>query len=114
MASLQSGLFQLVPLEDFSLQQKAFRSKTYGGNWPMYRLLREPTQLEEFDWVKYGKISIWRDNGSLICVGENAAKQYHEQHVFSSFIKYAIATLIAPFSVKIAQLLPRPLPFAGH
>ncbi len=47
----------------------------------MYRLLREPTSLDDIDWKKYRQIVIWRDNATIICICKYAFAQYHEKNV---------------------------------
>ncbi len=62
-----SPLFELIPPDEMSPEQRAFR-RNPESNLPLYRLLREPTDLNEFDWEKDDSILIWRDNQTILCL----------------------------------------------
>lgn len=74
-------LLELIPKERLSAKQKAFRPDKRKDTLPMYRLLREPTHLDEFDWKKHRNIAIWRENRTLICIGHSARRQSGERRV---------------------------------
>lgn len=63
----ESTLIERISETLLSAQQKALLGDV--KDLPMYRLLREPSQLHKIiNWKKYSKMSIWRDNGTLICL----------------------------------------------
>jgi hypothetical protein len=47
----------------------------------MYKLLREPTSLDEFDWKKLRRIAIWRENGTVIIICQNWVDSFWERHL---------------------------------
>ena len=48
----------------------------------MYKMLREPTHLNEFDWYKLRSFAIWRKNGTVICISRKRLTRYPEKHVY--------------------------------
>ena len=61
-------LLQLIPRDRLSSRQKALLPKKFTKDLPVYKMLREPTALGEFDWKKLGKIAIWWQNRTVIFV----------------------------------------------
>lgn len=64
----EGPLLQLISRDRLSSQQKAFLQKKSSKRLPVYKLLREPTHFDEFDWKKRRRIAICRENGTVICV----------------------------------------------
>ena len=80
----QNGLLELIPDEQLSSQQKAFHSvkRRQGRDFPhLYKLLREPGNLEDIEKESDHQIAIWCDNETVICIGENSYWVYKEKHV---------------------------------
>ncbi len=73
----EDPLLQLIPKEHLSSEQKSFRptENKDGNDLQMYKMIREPTHLNDLDWKSYSKAATWRDNNTFICVCEN---DYHE------------------------------------
>ncbi len=53
---------------------------------PMFRLLREPTRLEEIDWEAHREIVLWRDNKTVICVCNKPSLHFEEARYVSFVI----------------------------
>ncbi|GAX17704.1 hypothetical protein FisN_10Lu423 [Fistulifera solaris] len=64
-------ILQLVPLDNLSTLQMAFRLDVFGQFTPIFQFVREPTRLDAIDWEKYPKMAIWRENGTLISIGDD-------------------------------------------
>ena len=64
----EGPLLELLRPEQLSPRQKALRPAPFLEDLPMYKLLREPTSLDEFDWKKLGGTALWRENGSVILI----------------------------------------------
>ncbi|GAX16378.1 hypothetical protein FisN_10Hh407 [Fistulifera solaris] len=78
-------LLELIPREGL-FTQKGFKLGYRADYLPMFRLLREPTHLEEFDWVTNRDIVIWRDNETVICVCDKPSLQFEEARYVSFLI----------------------------
>ena len=79
-------LFELLPNERLSSQQKAFRPAMMVAFLPMYQLLREPNDLGEINWDKNDDFCIWREkNGTLICIGD-----YHYSAFGKRYLSFTI------------------------
>lgn len=59
---------ELIPPDQLSAQQKALLqpSDPQRKPLPLYRLLREPTYLQDIDWYQYRDFCIYRENGTTI------------------------------------------------
>jgi hypothetical protein len=69
MMDEKDSMLELIPESQMSARQKAFRVESYTGAdryLPMYKLLLEPSHLEDINWEFYGELSIWRENGTVI------------------------------------------------
>lgn len=75
------SLLKRIPKNKLSLKQKSFRPTEYedGNMLPLYKFVREPTHLDEFDWKD--EMAIWRNNGTIICVCDMAFLQFKEPSV---------------------------------
>jgi hypothetical protein len=73
-------MLELIPADQLSEEQTAFRPypSPFGVSLPIYRCLREPTCE---DWQQHTNICIWRDNGTFLCLSDNANRVFQERHV---------------------------------
>ena len=79
----RGSLLQVIPRERLTSKHKQFY--TVDDGHPIYKLTREPTRLDEFDWVKFQRethVAIWRKNATLICVSQWNLMRYPEKHVY--------------------------------
>ena len=76
-------LLKLIPEERLSPAQRSFERSPFQDVFPMYSLLREPTNLDEFDWKKkQNGIEIWRENSeTILSIGLVSVAQYEERHL---------------------------------
>ncbi len=68
----QQNILELISQASRELQE--FRTSTHGETLLMHTLRREPTRMEDFDCDDKGavyrhEVVIWRENGTLLCVG---------------------------------------------
>ncbi|GAX17666.1 hypothetical protein FisN_10Lh370 [Fistulifera solaris] len=79
------SLLQLIPEKELSTEQKRLRPRMFGTFSPLYRLLSgEPTQLYDFGWDNHRNCTIWRDNGTVICIGHCFYEEYEPHGVLFS------------------------------
>ncbi len=74
-------LFELIPQNEMSPEQRAFR-RNPDIDVPLYRLLREPTHLNEFDLEQNCDIAIWRENHTIIYLSYSPLHDYNEENPF--------------------------------
>jgi hypothetical protein len=69
----EDDLLELIPRERLSPEQLAAIPRLWRrpSEMPVYRLRQELRSLDEVNWKKYEKSLIWRDNGTLTCIGED-------------------------------------------
>ncbi|GAX13125.1 hypothetical protein FisN_17Hu054 [Fistulifera solaris] len=72
-------LLQLIPRDRLSRQQKALLPRE--RSLPIYKLLREPTDHNEFDWKNLGTLAIWRENRTVIFVSDEIFEPMNQRHV---------------------------------
>ena len=79
-------LLERIPAEQMSIEQKSFKAAFANQVLPWYKLLREPTHFEDFDWdrdmYEDRSIAIWRDNETMICT--DISYHYLEKNVLCS------------------------------
>ncbi len=65
----RTPFLELIPRDEFSSEQRAFRC-TDTSIPPLYRLLQEPTHLQDIILEKSEeyRFSIWRENGTILCI----------------------------------------------
>jgi hypothetical protein len=78
------SLLQLISIKELSAEQKRLRPRMFGTFSPLYRFAREPTQLYDIDWDNHRNCTIWRDNGTVICVGHWFYEEYEPHGVLFS------------------------------
>ena len=80
-------LLECIPDKELSSEQRAFQRNRRASPFPMYRLLREPTRLDDFVRKTDNNGScIWRENETIICIGLSAYMQYDERNVCCEII----------------------------
>ncbi|GAX26673.1 hypothetical protein FisN_2Hu387 [Fistulifera solaris] len=84
---MNGPLLELISKENMTPRQKALLPAIYRGRLPMYRLLREPTHLDEFDWENNQNAMLWFENGSLLCWYRAAS--FFEEHDYCFMISDA-------------------------
>jgi hypothetical protein len=67
----EDDFLELIPKRRLSYQQIALRPRRWRRkNMPTYRFRRDPSHLNEIDWKKYRNTFLWRDNKTIIHVGD--------------------------------------------
>ncbi|GAX17683.1 hypothetical protein FisN_10Lh376 [Fistulifera solaris] len=79
-----------IPEERQSAAQKAFRPRSFGSRLEMYRFVKDPSDLIGFEWVNKMHVAIWRDNGTLICLGGAGFEAYWDRKVDYIFEKAGV------------------------
>jgi hypothetical protein len=74
-------LFASIETEHYTPEQRAFRLPYWAETLPMVKLLREPIDLQELDLGDAYTLTIWRNNGTILCVGSDAHQEYQERCV---------------------------------
>ncbi|GAX17685.1 hypothetical protein FisN_10Lh383 [Fistulifera solaris] len=74
-------LLQIIPQDALSPEQRAF-CRNPDIDLPLYRLLREPTHLDDFDWENEYDRAIWRDNQTIIYLSFSTIRKYDERRPF--------------------------------
>jgi hypothetical protein len=69
---MKDPLLKLIPLKKLSPEQKSFRPERNQAALPICTFTREPKHLDTSKWAKCDDFAIWRDNGTLICVSDQA------------------------------------------
>ena len=85
----KDDILELIPNDKLSAEQKAFRLNEGEEGFPIYKMLREPSCINDFDLEKESKISIRLDNGTLICIGSMAFAQYDERKLYFWIYDYS-------------------------
>ncbi|GAX16377.1 hypothetical protein FisN_10Hu408 [Fistulifera solaris] len=75
------ALFKCIEKEHYTAEQKSYRLASLAEKLPLHRLLREPIDLQELDLGNGYPLTLWRDNGTILCVGSYAHQEYHERCV---------------------------------
>lgn len=65
-------LLERIPDERLTRQQENCRPYRHKVYLPIYKLTREPTSLDEFEWETYHDVVIWRENGTAILICKKA------------------------------------------
>jgi hypothetical protein len=81
MTERKQCALDLIPRDQLSAEQKAFRAGPYTTDVPMYTLHSEPTYFHDISWNKHGRICIWRNNGTIICREDCSFKAFEERSV---------------------------------
>ncbi|GAX25837.1 hypothetical protein FisN_6Hu125 [Fistulifera solaris] len=76
----KDDLLELIPQEQLSVEQQAFQQVNPNYNVPVYRFLREPRRIDDFDNKDYHHIALWRENGTMVCMDRTRAL-YLDKHV---------------------------------
>jgi hypothetical protein len=71
---MTTPLLELIPDALLTEEQEECRPHGYDTHLPVYKLTREPANLEEIDWDSLNDMVIWRDNGTAILIRK------HEKH----------------------------------
>jgi hypothetical protein len=80
---IKQEFLELIPKERLSNEQRAFRDKeTHEFGIPIYKLVREPSALDEILPEICHCMSIWRENGTIICFSASADMLYQERKLF--------------------------------
>lgn len=74
------NLLKAISEECRSPQQRAFEM-TYRG-LPLYKLTREPTHLDDFDWITHSQLLLWRENETLLYIHNGRTRSYSYRHYF--------------------------------
>jgi hypothetical protein len=77
MASREHPLLEVIPRERLSPEQLSFG--IVRDRFPLYQCLREPKNLNDFDWETNPNCVIWRDSNTLICVGDKALGRFYPE-----------------------------------
>jgi hypothetical protein len=77
-----ADFLELIPDEELSSEQKDSHTVRGRDKLPMYKLLREPSSLDDFDWNILQGITIWCSNRTVICVSESAYSRFREHFVY--------------------------------
>jgi hypothetical protein len=77
-----TNFLERIPDEELSSEQKAFQPVRERVKLPMYKLLREPSSLDDFDWDEFQDIVIWCSNRTSICISKSAYTRFRE-HIVS-------------------------------
>jgi hypothetical protein len=70
------AILELIPNDKLSFEQKAFELHEGKEPFPFYKLLREPINFNDLNLQSHNKCTIWRDNGTMICVGFMSFRLY--------------------------------------
>lgn len=89
----ETDILELIPRRRLSLKKGTFQPENRRHVWPIYKLLWEPSNLDEFDWRKHLHpypnsfnllgISIWRENKTLTCVTEQYPSPMYKEKSLS-------------------------------
>lgn len=74
---MENDLLELISKDKMSPMQKSCRNK-FARKIPMYKLLREPSHLDEIEWPLHRKMAIWRENGTIICMDSSYERTLSE------------------------------------
>ena len=77
----EGPLLEFIPRNRLSRRQKALRPARCRDELSMYKMLREPTRLDEFDWDEYHGIAIWREKGSLIFISHEDFESFWARNI---------------------------------
>ena len=78
----EGPLLELLRRDRLSPRQKALRPEEFLKSLPMYKFLREPSLLDEFDWKRLRRIAIWRENGSVIFISHQYFKPFWDRFAY--------------------------------
>jgi hypothetical protein len=84
---MNGPLLELIPKEQMTPRQQALLPAIYGGRLPMYKLLREPSHLDDFDWEKNQNAIVWFENETMFCFYK--AGSFFEEHNFCFVISHS-------------------------
>ena len=66
-------LLELIPKERLPSTLESFGlAERRDDKIPLYKLVREPSNLNEIDWENHHRFAILRDNGTIICIANNS------------------------------------------
>ncbi|GAX17713.1 hypothetical protein FisN_10Lu431 [Fistulifera solaris] len=104
---MRDTLLKLSPFKKLSPEQRFFRPEINQAALPIYIFTREPKHLDTSKWAKCDNFAIWRDNGTLICVSDEATVEYRHRRVCLRLIdKYDLFVAIyGKTDVAIAETL---------
>ncbi|GAX13707.1 hypothetical protein FisN_2HuN26 [Fistulifera solaris] len=77
----KDDLLELISVEEMSPMQRELHAHISKDNMFMYRLLRKPTYLDEFNFQKYNHFAIWLDNETMITVTFEKFTLYRMSHI---------------------------------
>jgi hypothetical protein len=77
-----NDILELIPNNKLSSEQKSFRASKDKETFPFYKLIREPLDFDDLGLQKDSKLIIWRENGTLICIGACSFRKYEERKLF--------------------------------
>jgi hypothetical protein len=75
------AILELIPERKLSFEQTAFTAYNGKSPFPIYTLRREPRDFDDFKSQRDSKLTIWRENGTLICIGDRSFRIYEERNV---------------------------------
>lgn len=84
-------------------QKKLIQEYSLRNHLPLYKILREPTHLNEFDWKKYGNFAIWRDNGSILVIAHHDFQPFWKRNVFFTFDDVLYGAIYGETDAAIAE-----------
>jgi hypothetical protein len=76
---MNEALLELIPVDQFTEHQEKMLELDLCYPVELYRFSREPSSLNEVSFDSNKSISIWRDNGTVICLGGEAHDKYCER-----------------------------------
>ncbi|GAX20910.1 hypothetical protein FisN_1Lh434 [Fistulifera solaris] len=76
---MNEELLELIPVDQFTEHQEKMLELDMCYPVELYRFSRKPSSLNEVSFNSNKSISIWRDNGTVICLGGDAHEKYCER-----------------------------------